>query len=109
MPKIKNDDKSEVKKLGIKPLMGYVLIESDLAENQTVSGIFLPESAQEKPAQGRVLAVGDNLVFDGRVFSSPVSVGQRVVYKKWGETEIKILGVEYKLVKFEDIMAILEE
>lgn len=87
-------------KITIKPLMGYVLVEPLEAPTQTASGIILPESAQEKPAQGKVLAVAEN---------SPVKVGDRVVYKKWGGDEIKVDGIEYKLVKFEDLMAILED
>ena len=98
------------KSLGIRPLMGYLLVEPLGAETQTASGIYLPESAQEKPAQGTVVAVGDDMFLpDGKVFRSPVSVGEKVVYKKWGGDEIKVSGKEYKLVKFEDLMAILED
>lgn len=89
--------------------MGYVLVEPEAAETTTASGIVLPETAQEKPAQGRVLACGDDLVLEnGKVLACPVKVGDRVVFKKWGGDEIKISGVEYKLVKFDDLMAILE-
>ncbi len=95
-------------KLAIKPLAGYVLVEPESGDTTTASGIVLPESAQEKPAQGKVVAVGEGLAFEGREFRSPVSVGQRVVYKKWGGDELKVGGVEYKLVKFEDLMAILD-
>ncbi len=106
MPKQKN---STISKLSIRPLMGYVLVEPSLAESKTLSGIILPESAQEKPAQGKVVSVGDSMVFDnGKVLLAPVKVGDTVVYKKWGGDEIKISGVEYKLVKFDDLMAILE-
>ncbi len=89
--------------------MGYVLVEPSEAETKTASGIILPESAQEKPAQGKVIACGDDWIIDGgKVVKCPVKVGDRVVYKKWGGDEIKIGGVEYKLVKFDDLMAILE-
>jgi len=89
--------------------MGYVLVEPSEAETRTSSGIILPESAQEKPAQGTVVSVGDEMVFEnGKTVKSPVKVGDKVVYKKWGGDEIKVLGVEYKLVKFDDLMAILE-
>jgi chaperonin GroES len=98
------------KKLGIKPLMGYLLVEPMGAETQTASGIYLPETVQEKPAQGTVVAVGEDIYLpDGKVFSSPVQVGEKVVFKKWGGDEIKVSGIEYKLVKFEDLMAILED
>ncbi len=106
MPKVK---KNTTTKLNVKPLMGYVLVEPAEAESKTASGIILPESAQEKPAQGTVVSVGDDMVFEnGKTVKSPVKAGDKVVYKKWGGDEIKIGGVEYKLVKFDDLMAILE-
>ena len=98
-----------VTKVSIKPLMGYVLVEPQGAESKTSSGIYLPDSAQEKPAQGIVLSIGEDLVMDGgKVIKAPVSIGDRVVYKKWGGDEIKVDGKELKLVKFDDLMAILE-
>ena len=96
-------------KLSIKPLMGYVLVLPSEAESKTASGIILPESAQEKPAQGKVIACGEDMVMEGgKLLICPVKVGDKVVYKKWGGDEIKVSGVEYKLVKFDDLMAILE-
>lgn len=89
--------------------MGYVLVEPSEAEAKTASGIILPESAQEKPAQGKVISCGDDLVMEGgKVMKCPVKVGDVVVYKKWGGDEIKVAGKELKLVKFDDLMAILE-
>lgn len=96
-------------KANIKPLMGYILVEPTDAETKTISGIFLPESAQEKPAQGKVVACGDDLIMEGgKTVKCPVKNGDTVVYKKWGGDEIKIEGKELKLVKFDDLMAILE-
>jgi chaperonin GroES len=96
-------------KIALKPLMGYVLVEPSTADIQTASGIYLPETAQEKPAQGTVISIGEDLVLEnGKVMHSPVKVGDKVVYKKWGGDEIKVSGVEYKLVKFDDLMAILD-
>ena len=95
--------------MNIKPLMGYCLIEPSEADTKTVSGIYLPESAQEKPAQGTIVACGDEMVLEnGKVIKCPVKIGDKVVYKKWGGDEIKVEGKELKLVKFEDLMAILE-
>ena len=96
-------------KVSIKPLMGYVLVEPSEAETITLSGIILPESAQEKPAQGTVIACGDDMVMEnGKSVKCPVKNGDKVVYKKWGGDEIKVEGKELKLVKFDDLMAILE-
>lgn len=106
MPKVKNEIP---RKVTLKPLMGYCLVQPSLAETKTASGLYLPESAQEKPAQGTVLAIGDDLILEnGKVMKAPVKVGDKVIYKKWGGDEIKLNGVEYKLVKFDDLMAILE-
>lgn len=89
--------------------MGYVLVQPSEADTKTASGIILPESAQEKPAQGKVLACGDEMVMEnGKTVKCPVKVGDKVVYKKWGGDEIKVEGKELKLVKFDDLMAILE-
>lgn len=106
MSKAKNNTSSKV---NLKPLMGYILVEPSSADTKTASGIYLPESAQEKPAQGIVLSCGDDMVFDnGKSLKCPVKVGDKVVYKKWGGDEIKVDGKELKLVKFDDLMAILE-
>lgn len=106
MPRAKKNNSTKV---NIKPLMGYVLVEPDEAETKTSSGIILPESAQEKPAQGKVIACGDEMVLEnGKVLKCPVKTGDKVVYKKWGGDEIKVGGKELKLVKFDDLMAILE-
>ncbi|MBI2018267.1 co-chaperone GroES [Candidatus Daviesbacteria bacterium] len=106
MPKVNKGNSSKV---SIKPLMGYVLVQPSEADTKTASGIILPESAQEKPAQGKVLACGDEMVMEnGKTVKCPVKVGDKVVYKKWGGDEIKVEGKELKLVKFDDLMAILE-
>lgn len=98
-----------LKSLRLRPLSGYVLVEPSSAETKTASGIVLPETAQERPAQGVVLSVGDDLVLEsGKLIKCPVNIGDKVIYKKWGGDEIKIAGVEYKLVKFDDLMAVME-
>ena len=93
----------------LKPLAGYVLIEPAPKETKTASGIYLPDTVEEKPQEGKVLAVGDSIFDHGREVTSPVKVGEKVVYKKWGGNEIKIDGKELLLIKFEDLMAIVEK
>ena len=106
MAKVKNNTSTKV---SIKPLMGYILVLPSEADTKTASGIILPESAQEKPAQGTVVACGDEMVMEnGKTVKCPVKVGDKVVYKKWGGDEIKVDGKELKIVKFDDLMAILE-
>ena len=89
----------------LKPLSGYVLIEPAAKETRTASGIVLPESADEKPQEGKVLAVGESIFDHGKEVTSPVKVGDKVVYKKWGGNEIKSEGKDMLLIKFEDLMA----
>lgn len=91
----------------LKPLAGYVLIEPAPKQTKTASGIVLPETAEEKPQEGKVLATGGDLVEEGKTIKCPVKVGDRVVYKKWGGNEIKVEGEELLLIKFEDLMAVV--
>ncbi|KKQ85575.1 MAG: 10 kDa chaperonin [Candidatus Woesebacteria bacterium GW2011_GWB1_38_8] len=97
------------KKLNLKPAAGYVLLEPMEAEEKTASGIYLPDSASEKPQQGKVLAVGPDEVTDsGTVRKSSTKAGDIVIYKKWGGNEVKLDGKEYLFAKFDDILAIVQ-
>lgn len=91
-----------MKKLNLKPTAGYLLIEPVEKETKTVSGIYLPDNAGEKPQKGKVLAVGDDL----KEFKKPCKANDVVIYKKWGGNEVKIDGTEYMFVKFEDVLAV---
>ncbi len=86
----------------LKPTAGYILIEPLDKETKTASGIYLPDSAGEKPQKGKVLSVGD----DTKDFKKPCAVNDVVIYKKWGGNEVKIEGKEYLFVKFEDVLAV---
>lgn len=95
------------KKINLKPTAGHLLIEPAEAVKKTDSGIYLPDTSDEKPQKGKVLAVGPAQVTDsGKKIESPAKVGDMVVYKKWGGSEVKINGKEYLFAKFEDILAI---
>lgn len=95
------------KMINLKPTAGYILIEPLEKEVKTSSGIYLPDNASEKPQKGKVLAVGASEITEkGTKKSSPVKVGDKVIYKKWGGNEVKIENKEYLFVKFEDILAI---
>jgi chaperonin GroES len=97
------------KKLNLLPTAGYLLVLPLEAETKTASGIYLPDSASEKPQKGKVLAVGAEEITDsGKVRKAPCAVGDIVVYKKWGGSEVKIEGIEYLFSKFEDILAVEE-
>jgi len=96
-------------KLNLTPTAGYVLIEPVEAEKKTASGIVLPETHEEKPQRGKVLAVGEAEITESGVKRNPpCRVGQTVIYTQWGGKEVKIEGKEYLFVKFEDILAVEE-
>lgn len=92
----------------ITPTPGYVLVEPAKVEKQTASGIYLPDSHEEKPQHGIVLAVGASIHDDGVEVKSPVKVKDVVIYKKWGGNDLKIGDTEYQFLKFEDILAVVK-
>lgn len=81
----------------IKPLADRVVAVREVAATQTASGIYLPETAKEKPTLANVVATGTDV--------KEVKVGDRIVYKEYSTTELKIDGTEYLIVKEEDILA----
>jgi len=91
----------------LKPLAGYVLVEPAKQDKQTASGLYLPDSSEEKPQHGKVLAVGGATHQDGVKLESPVKVGDSVIYKKWGGNDFKIGDTEYQFLKFEDLLAVV--
>lgn len=93
----------------IRPLADYVLIEPLEKETTLPSGIVIPDSAKEKPQEGKIIASGPGKRVDGVLMPMEVKVGDIVMYKKWGGTEIKVEGKEHLLVKEEDVLAIVEQ
>lgn len=90
------------------PLFNYVLIKPLQGEEVTKSGIVLPDTAQEKPQMGEVMAVGAGYSTpDGNITFSLVKVGDRVIYKKWGGNEVKVKNEDYLIIEDQDIMAIV--
>lgn len=92
----------------LKPLAGYVLVEPATTQKQTASGIYLPDSHDEKPQHGTVVSVGESIFEDGKEVKAPVKAKDQVIYKKWGGNDFKIGDVEYQFLKFEDLLAIIK-
>ncbi len=90
-------------KINIKPLADRVVIEPLAAETKTASGIYIPDSAKEKPQQGKVLAVGKGTKDE----PTTVKVGDTVLYGKYAGTELKLDGGDYLIMRESDIFAIL--
>lgn len=87
----------------IKPLSDRVLVEPQVAENKTASGIIIPDSAKEKPQQGKVIAVGNGK----KDHDMTVKVGDTVLYGKYSGTELKLEGQDYLMMREDDILAIV--
>jgi chaperonin GroES len=93
----------------IQPLGDYVVAEAEAAEKKTKSGLYVPDSAQEKPSTAKVLAVGPGKVGDDNErIPVGVKVGDRIIYKSYSTTEVKHGGKEYILVKEDDILAVVK-
>ncbi|MBW5448301.1 co-chaperone GroES [Cohnella sp. CFH 77786] len=92
----------------IRPLGDRVLVEAIAKEEKTASGIVLPDTAKEKPQEGKVVAVGSGTVNkDGQRIALEVKEGDRVLFSKYAGTEIKYEGKEYLIMKESDIHAIV--
>ena len=93
-----------------KPLADRVLIEPAAAEQKTASGIYIPDTAKEKPAEGKVVAVGEgNRDDNGKRVPLDVKKGDHILFAKWGGTEVKVDGKELIILKETDILAIVKK
>ncbi|CAO5679377.1 MAG: 10 kDa chaperonin 1 [Holosporales bacterium] len=91
-----------------RPLHDRVLVKRIESEEKTASGIIIPDTAKEKPIQGEVVAVGNGTRNEqGALQPLDVKVGDRVLFGKWGGTEVKIDGQEYLVMKESDIMGVM--
>src|SRR6516162_4737591 len=96
--------------MNFRPLHDRVVIERIDAEAKTAGGIIIPDTAQEKPQQGKVIAVGlGGRDESGKLIPIDVKVGDRILFGKWSGTEVKIDGQELLIMKESDIMGIIDE
>ena len=96
--------------MNLKPLHDRVLVERVSTEDKTKGGIIIPDTAQEKPMEGKVLAVGGGARNEnGQVVALDVKKGDRILFGKWSGTEVKIDGKELLIMKESDIMGIIEK
>jgi chaperonin GroES len=95
--------------MNLKPLGDRLIVEPIEQEEMTASGIVLPETAKEKPMQGKVLAAGPgSRKEDGSRIAMDVNVGDTVLYAKYGGTEVKLDGKKYLILRETDVLAILQ-
>nr|NLD40185.1 co-chaperone GroES [Actinomycetales bacterium] len=96
--------------VSIKPLEDRIVVQSLEAETTTASGLYIPDTAKEKPQEGTVIAVGPGRVDDNGVrIPIDVAVGDVVIYSKYGGTEVKYSGNEYLILSARDVLAIVEK
>jgi len=95
-------------KVAIKPLEDRIVVQANDAESTTASGLVIPDTAKEKPQEGTVLAVGPGRYEDGNRVPLDVQVGDKVLYSKYGGTEVKYAGEEYLVLSARDVLAVIE-
>ena len=93
-------------KFSLQPLEDRVVVKPSEEEETTASGIVIPDTAKERPQEGAVIAVGPGRFEDGQRIPMDVSVGDKVIYSKYGGTEVKIDGVEYLILSARDVLAV---
>jgi len=94
----------------LKPLADRIIVKATTAEEVTKGGIVLPDSAKEKPQEGEVIAVGPGRLLDsGKMAAMDVKVGDKVVYSKYGGTEIKLNGDEFVVLRQDDVLGIVDK
>ena len=97
-------------KMNFRPLHDRVVVQRIDAEEKTKGGIIIPDTAKEKPQEGKIVAVGPGGRDEaGKLIKPDVKVGDRVLFGKWSGTEVKIDGVELLIMKESDVMGVLDE
>jgi chaperonin GroES len=93
----------------IKPINDRVLVERVAEETKTAGGIIIPDTAKEKPQEGKVIAVGPGKIGeDGKRVAPEVKSGDRILFSKYAGTEIKVDGVEHVFMREDDILAVID-
>ena len=95
--------------MSIKPLGDRIVLEAIEKEEKTASGIVLPDTAKEKPQEGRVVAVGSGRWENGQKIELEVKVSDRVIFSKYAGTEVKVDDKEYLILRESDVLAIVEQ
>ncbi|HEY1867467.1 MAG TPA: co-chaperone GroES [Candidatus Cybelea sp.] len=96
--------------MNLKPLFDNVVVEHVEQEDKSSGGVFLPDTAKEKPQEGVIRAVGPGRITEkGNVVEMHVKVGNRVLYRKYSGSEVKIDGTEYLIIPEKDILAIVDK
>jgi chaperonin GroES len=93
--------------MNIKPLADRVVVEPNTTSEEKIGSIIVPDTAKEKPQEGKVVAVGTGRYEDGKLVAPEVKIGDKVLYGKYSGTEIKHAGKDYLIIRESDILAIV--
>ncbi|MDR1126377.1 MAG: co-chaperone GroES [Deltaproteobacteria bacterium] len=94
--------------MNLKPLNDRVLVKRLESEEKTAGGLFIPDTAKEKPSKGEIIAVGPGKVADdGKAIAMTVKKGDKVLFNKYAGTEIKLDGVDHLVMREDDILAVI--
>ncbi len=93
----------------LKPLEDRIAVHPNEEEETTLSGILIPDTAKEKPQEGKVMAVGPGRFEDGQRIPMELSVGDTVIYSKYGGTEVKVEGEDYLILSARDVLAVVSQ
>ena len=105
----KFETEEHIMAVAIKPLEDRIVVKANEAEQVTASGLVIPDTAKEKPQEGTVVAVGPGRFDDGVRTPMDVTVGDVVLYSKYGGTEVKYNNEEYLVLSARDVLAIIEK
>ena len=105
----KFETEEHIMAVAIKPLEDRIVVKANEAEQVTASGLVIPDTAKEKPQEGTVVAVGPGRFDDGVRTPMDVTVGDVVLYSKYGGTEVKYNNAEYLVLSARDVLAIIEK
>jgi chaperonin GroES len=95
--------------MNFRPLQDRLLVERVAEENKTAGGIIIPDTAKEKPLEGKVISVGNGkLLEDGKVRPLDVKAGDRILFSKYSGTEVKICGKDLLILREEDVLGVID-
>jgi chaperonin GroES len=96
------------KEIGVRPLHDRILVKRTTEDEKTAGGLYIPDTAKEKPQKGEVVAAGKGRVLeDGKVLPLEIKVGDKILFSKYAGTELKLNGEEYLMMREEDVLGIV--
>lgn len=95
--------------MSLRPLSDRILVQRVEEDEKTKGGIIIPDTAKEKPAEGKIVAVGNGRMGeDGKLLPMDVKVGDRILFSKYGGTDVKIDGEDYLILRQDDVLGVIE-